>query len=100
VSGRLSPPAPVPAATVAERTPPGPGSILEGDQLILSDTNGTPRDRLSVPSEGTPLTVELGVLADTGAVLRLNGDSRSSPADVVFQAPSNVARLLPPDIWP
>jgi hypothetical protein len=61
-------------------------------------------------------TIELGVLTDTGAVLRMNGGEssialvappRDPPSvsatlgdDVVFQAPSNVARLLPPDIWP
>jgi len=125
LTGRLAPPLrpETPAATQAVvRT----GSILQAEELQLADRSGTTRARLSVLSDGTPLlwmtdpsgkhTVELGVLTDTGAVLRLNGGEssialvappRDPPSvsatlgdDVVFQAPSNVARLLPPDIWP
>jgi hypothetical protein len=111
-----------PGAPAVVRT----GPVLQAEELLLADRSGTTRARLSVLSDGTPLlwmtdpsgkhTIELGVLTDTGAVLRLNGGESSialvSPPhdppsvsatlgdDVVFQAPSNVARLLPPDIWP
>jgi hypothetical protein len=75
-------------------------------------------------SDGTPLlwmtdgtnTVEVGAVPDVGAVIRLNG-GRSSVAlvapprdppslsasvgdEVLFQAPSHVARFLPQDLWP
>ena len=126
VTGRLAPPAPVPAVQVAESAPPRRGSVLEGDELVLSDQAGRPRVRLSVLSDGTPLlrmtdptgqnALELGVLSETGAVLRLRGIESSlalvapphdvptvSAAlkdDVLFQAPSNIARMLPEDIWP
>jgi hypothetical protein len=124
-SGRFAPPPAVPSVP-ASTPPPSRGSVLEGEELVLSDRAGTPRMRLSVLSDGTPLllmtdstgrnAVELGVPSDTGAILRLKGIESSialvapphdTPTvsaalrdDVLFQAPSNVARLLPADIWP
>ena len=63
------------------------GPVLQAEELLLADRGGTTRARLSVLSDGTPLlwmtdpsgkhTIELGVLTDTGAVLRLNGGESS-----------------------
>lgn len=126
MSARLTPPSHPESPAAAPPPPVRMGPVLQAEELLLSDHGGTPRARLSVLSDGTPLlwmtdptganTVELGVLADTGAVLRLRGRDSSialvapphdPPSvnatlgdDVLFQAPSNVARLLPPDIWP
>ena len=61
-------------------------------------------------------TIELGTAADVGPVVRLTGGrssielvappneppsvSASADGKVLFQMPSNVARYLPPDLWP
>jgi hypothetical protein len=124
VAGRLAVPAPVP---VPERaSAPRLGPALHAQELTLSDPEGNVRARLSVLGDGTPLlwmtdpratsTVELAVVPDTGAVLRLTGGDSSitlvAPPNqppsvgayqgdvVLFQAPSHVARFLPPDLWP
>ncbi len=99
---------------------------MQLQELTLADAQGNVRGRLSVLPDGTPLlwmtdgrgttTAELSVVPGTGAVLRLiGGDSTITlvappnqppsvgayQGDVVlFQAPANVARFLPPDPWP
>ena len=97
---------------------------MSARELVLTDPAGIPRMRLSALPDGTPLiwmtdgsnTIEIGSMTDVGAVVRLNGGKSSialvaPPADlpsvssvyeneVLFQAPSNVARLLPQDLFP
>jgi hypothetical protein len=108
--------------------PPSPPrrieSLVSAREIELSDPAGIPRVRLSALPDGTPLlwmtdgsnTVEIGAMSDVGAVLRLKGATSSvelvaPPRDppsvsasandrVLFQAPSNVARFLPQDLWP
>jgi hypothetical protein len=102
------------------------GSTVHAQEIILSDTTGTPRMRLGALPDGTPLlwmsdatrqsTLEIGVSPDVGAVVRLNGGkssialvappgeppslSASVGGEVLFQAPSNVVRYLPSNLWP
>jgi hypothetical protein len=112
--------------TVVQTPAPAPevGAVVHAREIVLSDLAGTPRVRLGALPDGTPLlwmtdgtsTVELGALSGVGAVLRLTG-GRSSVAlvappkdppsvsasvddEVLFQAPSHVARFLPQDLWP
>jgi hypothetical protein len=126
LAGRFAtPPVAAPVAVQAPGARPA-GSVLEAEELVLSDRSGTMRARLAVLADGTPLlwmtdptgksTLEMGVLSDVGAVVRLNGGessvalvapprdppslSASSGDEVLFQAPSHVARFLPPDLWP
>jgi len=100
--------------------------VVHAEEIILTDRHGEMRARLGVLPDGTPLlwmsdpesrsTVEMGALSGAGAVLRLSG-GRSSialdapPADlpslgaydgneILFQAPSHVARFLPRDVTP
>lgn len=114
------------AARTAEPVPAPrePESVVKAREIVLSDPAGTPRVRLSVLPDGTPLlwmtdgstTVEIGAMSDVGSVIRLNG-GRSSIAlvaaphdppslsaslddEVLFQAPSRVARFLPQDLRP
>jgi hypothetical protein len=125
VGARLAAPTPAPAASPPARVAIA-GPVIRAEELLLTDAAGTTRARLAVLPDGTPLlwmsdpaaksTVELSVVPETGAVLRLGG-GRSSIAlvapphdlpsvgaydgkDVLFQAPSNVARFLPSDLWP
>jgi hypothetical protein len=118
-----APLAPAPLSATA----PAAGAVLHAEEIVLTDRHGEMRARLGVLPDGTPLlwmtdpesrsTVEMGALTGAGAVLRLSGGGRSSialdapPADppslgaydgneIVFQAPSQVARFLPPDLWP
>ena len=119
---------PVPAAAPPEPVVAMPqgGSVVHAEELILEDRTGVMRARLSVLPDGTPLlwmsdprgesTAEMTVLADSGALFRLGAGSSSivlsappndPPSlgafkgdDVLFQAPSHVARFMPPDLWP
>ncbi|HJQ84775.1 MAG TPA: hypothetical protein VKA21_11905 [Candidatus Binatia bacterium] len=110
-----------PVAT-AHRSEP----ILRAEEILLTDQSGTTRARLGVLPDGTPLlwmtdpksrtTIELSALTGQGAVLRLGGGKSSialvappedlpslgayDGSEVLFQAPSHVARFLPPDLWP
>ena len=98
-------------------------ALLRAREIELSDPAGVPRVRLAARPDGTPLlwmtdggnTVEVGAISDVGAVIRLKGarssvelvapprepPSVSASADdrVLFQAPANVARFLPADLW-
>jgi hypothetical protein len=126
--GKLARPVPAaaPPGPVVETPKTRPGPVLHAEELILEDRTGTMRARLSVLPDGTPLfwmsdpssasTAEITVLPDSGALLRLGGGPSSivlsapptdPPSlgaykgdDVLFQAPSHVARFLPPDLWP
>jgi hypothetical protein len=131
LGGRLAPElgrpaAPVPAPAPAPVPAPVAGPVLHAEELVLTDHKGVPRARFGILPDGTPLlrmtdptdrgAVELSVLPESGALLRLSG-GRSSIAleappndppslglydrkQLVFQAPSNVARFLPPDeLW-
>ena len=119
----------LPDATPRPVPPPlAPASVpvVHAEEIILTDRHGEMRARLGVLPDGTPLlwmsdpesrsTVEMGALSGAGAVLRLSG-GRSSialdapPADlpsvgaydgneILFQAPSHVARFLPRDVTP
>jgi hypothetical protein len=99
-------------------------SIVNAREVVLSDPAGIPRMRLGALPDGTPLiwmtdgksTIEVGTASGVGAVVRLNGGtssielvappgeppslSASADDEVLFQAPSYVARFLPPDLWP
>jgi hypothetical protein len=119
---------PVPAAAPPEPVAAAPqtGPVVHAEELILEDRTGAVRARLAVMPDGTPLlwmsdprgesTAEMTVLAGSGAFFRLGGGSSSivlsappndPPSlgafkgdDVLFQAPSHVARFMPPDLWP
>ena len=119
---QLASPRTTPAPPVEVITP-ATGRIVRAEEIALTDAHGTTRARLAVLPDGTPLlwmadpqnktTAQLSLLAETGATLRLSGGKSSivltSPphdlpsvgaydgADILFQAPSNVARFLPPD---
>lgn len=123
VSTRLGTAYPV-AQPAPVAAPARESDVVNAREIVLSDASGEPRIRLGAQSDGTPLlwmtdgtnTVEVGAISDVGAIVRLNG-GRSSVAlvappkdppsvsasvgdDVLFQAPSHVARFLPPDLWP
>jgi hypothetical protein len=113
-----APPEPVAAAHL--------GPVVHAEELILEDRTGAMRARLAVLPDGTPLlwmsdprgqsTAQMTVLADSGAFFRLGAGPSSivlsappndPPSlgafkgdDVLFQAPSHVARFMPPDLWP
>ena len=115
----------LPAPAVAAPVVAAAGPVVQAEEIVLTDHAGTVRARLGVLGDGTPLlwmsdpdgasTVELSAVPRAGSVLRLGG-GRSSitlaapPNDlpslgaydadeVLFQAPSHVARFLPPDSW-
>ena len=118
----------VPAAAPPEPVAAAPhvGPVVRAEELILEDRTGAMRARFSVLADGTPLlwmsdargesTAQMTVVPDSGAVLRLGGGPSSivlsappndPPSlgafkgdDVLFQAPSHVARFMPPDLWP
>src|SRR5436853_1562620 len=103
VTGRLAPaprPDPTPAAPAVVRM----GPVLQAEELLLADRSGTTRARLSVLADGTPLlwmtdpsgkhTSELGVLTDTGAVLRLNGGESSIALVAPPRDPPSVSATL------
>ena len=123
VSTRLGTAHPV-AQPAPVAAPPRDADVVNAREIVLWDSAGSPRIRLGAQSDGTPLlwmtdgtnTVEVGAISDVGAIVRLNG-GRSSVAlvappkdppsvsasvgdEVLFQAPSHVARFLPPDLWP
>jgi len=123
VSTRLGTAHPVAQPTPVAATP-READVVNAREIVLWDSAGSPRIRLGAQSDGTPLlwmtdgtnTVEVGAISDVGAIVRLNG-GRSSVAlvappkdppslsasvgdEVLFQAPSHVARFLPPDLWP
>jgi len=119
---------PLPAPPPAERAAAAPamGPIVHAEEVILTDRKGVMRVRLALLPDGTPFlrmtdpqdrsAVELSVLPDSGAVVRLGGGRSSivlnappgeppslglyDRKELVFQAPSNVARFIPPDdLW-
>jgi hypothetical protein len=123
VSTRLGTAQPVVQPAPAAATPRD-ADVVNAREIVLWDSTGSPRIRLGAQSDGTPLlwmtdgtnTVEVGAMSDVGAIVRLNG-GRSSVAlvappkdppsvsasvgdQVLFQAPSHVARFLPQDLWP
>jgi hypothetical protein len=119
---------PVPAAAPPEPVAAAPhiGPVVHAEEIVLEDRTGAMRARLSVLPDGTPLlwmsdpggesTAEITVLAGSGAFFRLGAGPSSivlsappndPPSlgafkgdDVLFQAPSHVARFMPPDLWP
>jgi hypothetical protein len=119
VGGRLGTP-----SSSADALPVGP--TLHAQDVILSDPSGTPRVRLGVAADGTPLLwmrdptresmLEIGISPDLGAIVRVTGGkssvalvapprelpsvSASYGGELLFQAPSNVVRYLPSDLWP
>ncbi|HLY37908.1 MAG TPA: hypothetical protein VKU61_07720 [Candidatus Binatia bacterium] len=123
-ASRLSPPA-IPAPAVAAPTVAPAGAVVQAEEVVLTDRAGTVRARLGVLPDGTPLlwmsdpdgvsTIELSAVPRAGSVLRLSGGRSSitlaappndlpslgayDADDVLFQAPSHVARFLPPDSW-
>jgi len=122
--GPVPVPAPGPVGPVA--APSSERGVVRTEELVLTDHDGAVRARLSVLADGTPLlwmtdpagksSAQLSVLADAGAQLRLSGGRStivlSTPpgeppslgaytgTDVLFQAPSHVARFLPLDLFP
>jgi hypothetical protein len=106
--------------------PSSDGGVVRTEELVLTDHDGAVRARLSVLPDGTPLlwmtdpagksSAQLSVLADAGAQLRLSGGRSTivlttppgeppslgayTGTDVLFQAPSHVARFLPLDLFP
>jgi len=124
VGGRFATVLPPPPLVARPSPPRRIESLVSAREIELSDPAGIPRVRLSALPDGTPLlwmtdgsnTVEVGAMSDVGAVVRLKGATSSvelvaPPRDppsvsasandqVLFQAPSNVARFLPQDLWP
>src|SRR5262249_12721390 len=115
-------PRPVPAPALAPASVP----VVHAEEIILTDRHAERRARRGVLPDGTPLlwmsdpesrsTVEMGALSGAGAVLRLSGGRSSIALDappgdlpslgaydgneILFQAPSHVARFLPRDVAP
>ena len=125
VGSRLVAPTPRPPAPERVAAPPM-GPIVHAEELVLTDRKGVVRVRLGLLPDGTPLlrmtdpqdrsAVELSVLPDAGPLVRLSGGRSSivlnappteppslglyDRKELVFQAPSNVARFIPPDdLW-
>jgi hypothetical protein len=127
LGGRLVPPSAPASAPAPERAPAAaPGPVVYAEEVVLTDHKGGVRARLGVLADGTPFlrmtdpsdrsAVELGVPTDSGPLFRLNSGRSTivldAPPDdlpslglydrreLVFQAPSNVARFIPPeDLW-